>query len=127
MVAAGAPGAAIFPQAVNQGNYLAAMLQGFANLGPGEWTNVTQALVRSFRHPSPSLIWPYALDSHFLRTVENSGNEVLSVQFLYRSTTTPTVPGSAATPVAITTSDPFILTSPPPNILVPRSLSFYAS
>lgn len=116
-------GAAIFPQSVQQANYLAAVLEGFANLGPGEWTSNTQALVRAFRHPAPSLAWPYALDATFLRTVEDAGSEVLSVQYLYRSKSIPDVP---ATPT-ITTTDPLTLTSAPPNILVPRSLSWYAN
>lgn len=120
-------GAAVFPQSANQANYLAAMLSGFAALGPGEWTTSAQALVRAFRHPVPSLAWPYSLDANFLRTVEDAGTEVLSVSYLYRSATTPTVPGTPATPVTITSVDPLTLTSAAPNILVPRSLAWYAS
>ena len=123
MIAGGALGAAIFPQSVNQANYLAAFLQGFANLGPGEWTSNVSSLVRAFRHPPPALAWPYSLDANFLRTFEDAGTEVLAVQFLYRSATTPTVP---ATPT-ITSAEPLTLTSAPPNILVPRSVSWYAS
>lgn len=114
-------GAAIFPQSVQQANYLTAALQGFANLGPGEWTGNAQALVRAFRHPAPSLAWPYSLDATFLRIVEDAGTEVLAVQYLFRPTQTPTVP---ATPT-ITTTDPLMLLSAPPNVLVPRSISWY--
>lgn len=116
---------AIFPQAVQQDNYISAMLQGFANLGPGEWTSSPVVLVRSFRHPSPSQSWPSALDANFLRTVEDAGNEVKSALFLYTNPASgiPTVPA----PATITTTEPFLLTSAPPNILVPRSLSFYAA
>lgn len=126
IVAGGGAGPAIFPQSVNQLNYLAAALQGFANLGTGEWTTNATALVRAFRHPVPSQAWPYALDATFLRTVEDSGNEVLAVQYLYRSAMIPTVPGTPATPVTITTSEPLTLTSAAPNCLTPRSLSWYA-
>lgn len=115
---------AVFPQAVQQANYLAAMLQGFANLGPGEWaTPGTQPYVRAFRHPVPSQAWPYSLDATFLRVVEDAGPEVLSTSYLYRSSSTPTVP---ATPT-ITTTDPLLLLSAGPNLLTPRSLSWYAS
>jgi uncharacterized phage protein gp47/JayE len=115
----------IFPQSVQQANYVAAMLQGFANLGPGEWTSSAVVLVRSFRHPSTAQSWPSALDANFLRTVEDSGTEVKSAIFIYRNPASglPTVP---STPT-ITTSEPLTLTSSPPNILVPRSLSLYAA
>lgn len=127
MMAAGQVGAAIFPQSVNQGNYLAAVLQGFANLGPGEWTTNVQALVRAFRHPVPSQALPYSLDANFLRVVEDSGPEVATASFLYRSVTTPTVPGTPSTPIVITTVDPLSLTSAAPTVLTPRSLSWYAT
>lgn len=113
----------VFPQAVQQANYLAAALQGFANLGPGEWTTNAQILKRAFRHPSPALAWPYSLDANFLRTMENAGPEVATASFAFRSATTPTVPGTPT----VTTTDPFTLTSAPPNILVPRNVGFYQS
>lgn len=113
---------AVFPQAVQQANYLAAVLQGFANLGPGEWTTNASAAVRAFRHPSTQFTWPSSLDASFLRVVEDAGTEVLSVQYLSRSVVTPTVP---TPPVTITTTEPFLLTSAAPNILVPRSISWY--
>jgi uncharacterized phage protein gp47/JayE len=119
---------AIFPQAVQQLNYLAAAFSAFANLGPGEWSNSAIVLFRGFRHPQPSLTWPSALDANFLRTVENSGTEVASAQWLYRSVTpvngiyAPTVPPIAT----ITPTEPFVLLSPPPNHFVPRSISWYA-
>lgn len=116
------PGSAIFPQSVNQENYLAAVFQGFGLLGPGEWSSNAAVLVRAFRHPVPSQQWPSSLDANFLRGVEDAGDEVLSVQYLYRSATAPAVP----TTPTITTTEPLTLTSPPPNILVPRSISFYA-
>jgi len=116
------PRPAIFPQAVKQENYLAAVLAGFANLGPGEWTPSPIILFRSFRHPSTSQIWFSDLDANLLRVVENAGQEVLSAAYLYRQQVSPTVP---PTPT-ITASDPFTLTSAAPNHLVPRSISWYA-
>jgi uncharacterized phage protein gp47/JayE len=119
---------AVFPQSVQQSNYLAAMLQGFANLGPGEWTNSAVVLVRSFRHPSTSQTWFANLDANFLRTVENAGQEVLSARFLYLNPASG-VPDIPTTPT-ITTSEPLVLTSPStmsPYIFVPRSLSLYAA
>jgi hypothetical protein len=105
-----ANGSVVFPQSVQQANYLAAILQAFGNLGPGEWTTNATTLVRAFRHPLPGLAWPYSLDANFLRVMENAGPEVLNAQFLYRSATTPTVPANVTTP---------------PNVLTPRQLGWY--
>jgi hypothetical protein len=116
----GNPITAIFPQSVQQANYLTAALQGFANLGPTEWSRTASVLVRAFRHPSVSQVWFPTLDANFLRTMENAGTEVLSAQFLYN----PTLPPPPGTPT-ITTSDPFTLTSTAPYIPVPRSISWY--
>jgi uncharacterized phage protein gp47/JayE len=116
------PLTAIFPQSVQQLNYLAAAFTGFGNLGPGEWSTNPLTLVRSFRHPSTASTWFANLDANFLRTMENAGQEVLSAQYIYRSQTAPAVP-SAPT---ITTAEPLALLSPPPAIFVPRSISWYA-
>jgi uncharacterized phage protein gp47/JayE len=114
----------LFPQAINQANYVAAALQGFANLGPGEWTNNPTARVRAFRHPQPLLAWPYSLDANFLRILENSGSEVATAQFIYRQAVAPNVP--SGTP-SIGVTDPFTLLSSPPGILVPQNIGFYAA
>lgn len=106
-----ASGNFIFPQSQNQATYFTAVLQAFANLGPGEWTTNPLVIGRAFRHPLPSLTLPYSLDANFLKVIENSGNEVSNVQFAYRSSTTPTVPS------AITIA---------PNLLTPRNLAWYA-
>lgn len=108
----------VWPQAVNQIQYVANLLGAFALMGPGEKVaSASGNYARAYRHPLPTLSWPYSLGPVMLRTV-TSGNatlptnaEVLDAQFLYRSTTTPAVPG------AITS---------PPNILVPRNVGFYA-
>lgn len=103
-------GSFVWPQALNGQAYVDAALSGFAAMGPGEKTASATILVRGYRHPVPSLAWPYALNAQQLRAVENVGAEVLAASYLYRSTTTPAV---AAT---ITSA---------PNQLVPRNLGFY--
>jgi uncharacterized phage protein gp47/JayE len=110
----------IFPQSAQQANYFAAALQGFANLGPGEWTTSLGVLARAFRHPPPSISFPYSLDPNFLRTVINAGPEVENANFLYRSSTTPT-PG-VYPPVVNSVG---VLTSTPPAVLTPRNMSWY--
>ena len=116
-------GAFIFPQSVQQTNYVAAALTGFALLGPGEWSTNAGVLQRGFRHPAPTApsSWPYSLDANFLRQITNAGPEVLAASFLYRLATTPNVP----TTVTVNASQQ--LTSTPPSILVPRNLGFYAA
>ena len=100
----------VFPQASNQDAYLTAILDAFALLGPGEKTAVAAILDRGFRHPAPSIEWPSQISSWILRQVENVGTEVLDTSYLYRSATTPTVPGAVTSP---------------PNIFVPRKLAWY--
>ena len=116
------PRVAVFPQATQQLNYLAAAFAGFAALGAGEWATSLVILVRAFRHPSTSQIWFSSLDANFLRAVSGAGQEVLSAGYLFRERISPTVP---VVPV-VTASDPFTLTSAPPNLIVPRSISWYA-
>lgn len=110
----------IFPQSVQQANYLTALFQGFANLGCGEWATIPGVLSRSYRHPLPTLAWPYSLDANFLRVMENAGPEVANAQWIYRSQTTPVAPGQPTVGAA-----PYPLTSTPPGILVPRNLAIY--
>jgi uncharacterized phage protein gp47/JayE len=112
---------AVFPQSTQQANYMAAALQGFANLGPGEWTSNAAIKARAFRHPPPSLAWPSTLNALFLRQMENAGPEVANAQFIVGANATPTVPSS------ITVNASGVLTSTPPATLIPRNLSWYAS
>jgi uncharacterized phage protein gp47/JayE len=101
----------IFPQSVNQQNYVNALLNAFANMGPGEKVAPgSPILTRGFRHPLPTLAWPYSLGGAQLRAIENSGNEVQVTAYLSRSSTTPTVPANVTLA---------------PSILVPRNLAFY--
>ena len=116
-----AVGNAIFPQAVQQQNYLAAALQAFANMGPSEWTANATLLTRGFRHPTPgsAQTWPNAFDANFLRVMENAGQEVLSASFI-QSTTPPAVPG-----VPTVNGTTGALTSTAPYVFCPRNISFF--
>lgn len=117
-----ANGSYVFPQSAQQLNYVAAVFQAFSVMGPGEWTSSLGVLARAFRHPTPGLAWPYSLGATFLKTVINSGPEVLDANWLFRSATTPTVPGSVT--VDTTTGN---LTSAAVNIFVPRNIALYAA
>lgn len=112
-----ATGNFIWPQSVNQQNYVNALLGAFALMGPGEKSSnggagTSGVLQRAFRHPVPQLTWPYSLGTYQLKALTNSGTEVLDAEWIYRSTTTPAVPATVTSA---------------PNILVPRNLAFYAS
>jgi uncharacterized phage protein gp47/JayE len=100
----------IWPQSANQQIYVNALLQAFGLMGPGE-KDASFAFNRDFRHPQPSVVWPYSLGGPILRALTNAGPEVFSASFIYQLASTPTVPGT--------------ITSPP-NILVPRNVAFYA-
>lgn len=102
----------VFPQCVNASNYVAALLDAFALMGPGEKSNAAYALARGFRHPTPSIEWPYSLGPVQLRALSDAGSEVLDTSYLYRSIVTPTVPASV---------------SDAPNCLVPNRIGFYPS
>ena len=102
----------IWPQCTNQDDYVAAALEWFAKNGPGEKTANSTVLTRAFRHPTPQQSWPYSVNATMLRAISDVGDEVLDTSFLYRSTTTPSVPAAV---------------SSAPNICVPRYLAFYPS
>lgn len=115
-------GHCIFPQSANQAAYVAAAFTAFSTMGPGEWLPSTSPYFgRAFRHQVPSLAWPYSLGAVFLRQIINVGPEVLDANWIYRSTTTPTVPGIPTVNAA------GVLTSAPPNVLTPRNIGFYAA
>ena len=100
----------IFPQCARQADYIKAILTAFSKMGPGEKTSVADILQRAFRHPSPNLTWPASVDASQLRALTDSGPEVLSATYFFRSTTTPAVPGSPTSP---------------PNQLIPGRLALY--
>lgn len=100
----------VFPQCVSQDTYLAAVLEAFARLGPGEKTSNASVLVRGYRRPSVS--WPKNIDSAFLAKVQDSGDEITLATLRYSSQSSPTVPAGV---------------TDPPNILVPNFIAFYPS
>lgn len=105
-----AVGHVISPLALNSQNYFNAFLNMFANMGPGQKTNVSGVLPRAYRKPLVGQNWPSDLVSQNLKFFINSGNEVADAIYLYRSVTTPTIPASI---------------SQGPWILVPGNLSIY--
>ncbi len=100
----------ISPQSVKQQDYFDAVIDHFALMGPGEKTDNASVLARAYRRPTPASQWPASLDSKMLRKLSNVGDEVLDVDYAYRSVTSPAVPASV---------------TDPPNILVPLNLAFY--
>lgn len=114
-----ATGGIIFPQSARQQAYVDALLAAFGALGPGEWTSNLTVKARAFRHPTPALAWPSNLTAVQLRAVENTGPEVEATEWIYRSATSPAVPGAIPTPAS------GIATSNTPSILVPRNVGFY--
>lgn len=115
-----AAGNYIWPQAAQQANYVAAILSAFSTMGAGEWSASPSVLSRAFRHPVPTLAWPYSLGAVQLKTVINSGSEVLDANWIYRSSVTPAVGVATVDP----TSGAF--TGTPPAILTPRNIGIYA-
>lgn len=110
VTSSGGTGTLIFPDATNMNTYARAFADAMTNMGPGEKTSNTSVLSRGFRHPTPQSAWPSSLNATQLKKVEDTGDEVLDTAWYYRSTTTPTVPGSV---------------SNPPSQLVLRRLGFY--
>ena len=101
---------AIMPQSVNLPNYVAALFQSFAQMGPGEWTSNVGVLARAFRHPSTALQNPSALSNAWLKPIISSGAEVGDALFIYRSgVTAPYTPPVPSGP----TVGPYIFTPGP--------------
>jgi len=100
----------ISPAAVNSETYYNAMLEVFANFGPGEKTNLSGLLPRASRRPSVSSTWVSNLGPSVIKFLENTGSEVLDVSYLYRSIVTPGVPGSI---------------QDAPYVLTPLQIGFY--
>jgi hypothetical protein len=109
-LALGGVGPMVFPQAINTQNYVNALLNQMALMGPGEKTSNTGVLQRGYRHPLPSQSYPYTLGPLTLKAVSNAGNEVLATAYYLGGGTTPAVPA---------------LVSSPPNILTPRNIGLY--
>jgi len=104
------PGNWIFPDAVNMDVYIKALLDILAKNGPGQIVAVAGLLPYAYRRPYVSDSWPSDIGPSILKFISSTGDEVLDVQYLYKSLTSP--------------SDPVDVTDGP-NILVPLNIGFY--
>jgi hypothetical protein len=100
----------IFPDAENIETYIDALLTSFSNLGPGQKTNSTNLLPKAYRRPLVNQSWSSSISPSILKFIENTGDEVLDVQYLYKSINSAPVAPSI-------TSGPFIL--------IPLQIGFY--
>jgi hypothetical protein len=102
----------VFPAAERMQAYVDAVLNAFANLGPGEKTNQTGLLPRAYREPRAFQSWDYALGPKFLKALVESGDEVYDAAWGYQNggVTLPSLP---------------TLISQPPNLFVPYRIAFY--
>ena len=105
-------GAFIFPGATNTQNYVAAALETFAAMGPGEKTNAAGLLPRALRRPYWYVAWDYNIGPKHLKAIDESGDEVLDVQWCWQNNgvTVPPLPSAIASG---------------PYIFVPRFIGFY--
>ena len=106
----------VFPAAYNTSNYVAALLSVFANLGPGQIAVSSSIVTRAARRPYVSQSNPCDLGPSVLKILDQTGDEVLDAQYLYRQNISSA--GQGRCPVASS-----VLNGP--NILVPKNLAFY--
>lgn len=118
----------IFPACENAQVYLNAVLEYYAQMGPGEKINAAGLLPRGFRKPRAGLSWFNNFNSTLLRQVIESSDEVLNATFLTRERFRPLVGGGFTTEEIGSDSVqlPGLVTLPP-NIYVPKWISFYPS
>lgn len=100
----------VFPNAEKMEVYVPALLEAFARLGPGQKTNLSGLLPRALRRPLVTQAWPSDLNQKFLNPVRDSGDEVDTASYLYKSATSPALPA--------------VITDPP-KIFIPGRLAFY--
>ena len=103
-------GSWIFPDALNMDTYIASLLSVFANMGPGQITSTSSLLPYAYRRPYAADSWASDLGPSVLKFISNTGDEVLDVQYLYKSLNAPSVPGDV---------------TDGPNILTPLNIGFY--
>lgn len=102
----------IFPAAENMQTYVDAVLNEFANLGPGEKTDQAGLLPQAYRQPRAFEAWDYALGPKFLKAIVNSGKEVYDAEWGYQNS------GLKIPPL------PSVIKNPP-KIFVPWRIAFY--
>lgn len=100
----------IFPGAERMAKYVAAILAGFAKLGPGEKTSSAGLLPRAMRRPLATQAWPSTMVRPFLRALTDAGEEVGDADYLHRSQTVPPLPS---------------LVTDAPRVLTPRRIGVY--
>lgn len=100
----------VFPAAENMPAYVDALFAAFAELGPGEKTNLAGFLPRALRKPSPADSWPYEIKSPLLKLIVGEFEEIPDAAYLYRSAVTPSLPA---------------LITEGPRVFVPRQIGFY--
>jgi len=115
----------VFPGAVNMANYVAAVLAGFAAMGPAEKVSATGLLPRALRRPTAPATWPSTFNRSFLKNLTNAGAEVSDAQVNALANTI------SPSPVTLTVSPPVLQPPYPiaitdgPFILTPNRLAFY--
>ena len=102
----------IFPAAENMQTYVDAVLNEFANLGPGEKTDQAGLLPQAYRQPRAFEAWDYALGPKFLKALVNSSKEVYDAEWGHQN-------GGLKIPPL-----PALIKNPP-KIFVPRRIAFY--
>lgn len=108
---AAAVGDYISPAAENMEGYGASWLDVMRKMGPGEQTSDANRIPRALREPEPTAgRWPYSLTILQLQQLVAKHSEMTDAAYVYRSATTPTVPGSVNTA---------------PNVFVPRHFGIY--
>lgn len=100
----------VFPNADRMPQYIAAILDGFAAMGPHEKTSTPGLLPRALRRPLAATSWPSELKRPFLRNLTDAGEEVGDADYLYRTAITPPLP---------------TVITDPPYIVVPGRIGVY--
>lgn len=112
----------VFPAVANAKTYLAAVLNSFSQLGPGQKTLAAGVIDFAKRKPPVSnSTHPSNIDSHMLSSVIRSSEEVLNCNYMYRGTSTSLdqVPTSEISPPL-----PYTI-SQGPFVFIPRRIGFY--
>jgi hypothetical protein len=91
-------------------NYGDAWIELFRALGPGENTNDVNRLPRAKRHPYVTDEDPTSLTAVVLRRLTEPFPEITDHEYVFKSLSGPSVPGSVATA---------------PNVLIPRRFAIY--
>ena len=100
----------VFPACENAEVYAQALMTALGTLGPGEWYPNLALVPQAARQPPARGQQPSDLAGAMLKPIVDSGDEVEDAAYLYRSATTPGVPGS---------------TDESPLVIVPYTIGFY--